>query len=145
MEDSKKIISEGNFVVYIWFWGGFITLFVTNWFSHLLKTVLSSDGGSILYTVIIYIFDIIVLYLVVKYMIGWIEGRYELTNKKKLVKATFNIFLAWSLVEIVIAYFALSVTDRTNTTLLVLTILGIASQLIAVYVSLNRYLKIKYF
>jgi hypothetical protein len=143
MENSKKVISEGNFVVYIWFWGGLITSFVSNWLGDFLKAMLPSDG--VLFLVLIYIFDVVILYLVVKYMISWIEARYELSNKKKLLKSTFNIFLAWSLVGIVIAFLGLTATDKSNYPLIISFIIGYILQLVALHFVLNRYLKIKYF
>jgi len=107
MEKSKKEISEGNFVVYVWFWGGLIVSFVSNLFNSLLKNIIPSNGGGILYLVILYIFNVVVLYIVVRYVIIWVENKYELGDRKKLFNAAFNIFVVWSLLGIGAAYWGL--------------------------------------
>ena len=145
MDKSKEVISEGNFMVYIWFFGGLIDSFVSGRFSDLLKSFLSSDGYSILYMSIIFIFNLVLLYFTVKYVILWVGKRYEFGNTRKLLKVTFNLFLAWSLVGIVFSYLTLSLPDKANIPLVTYSILGYAFQLIVLYVSLNRFLKIKYF
>jgi hypothetical protein len=130
---------------YIWLGGGLIVSLVSNQFDSLLKAVLPSGGDGFLFLLLTYIFGVVILYLVVKYMVLWIEGRYELGNKKRLLKSTFNIFLAWSLVGIVVTFLGLSAIDKSNYLLIVSFIVGYVFQLAVLYVALNRYLKIKYF
>ena len=97
------------------------------------------------------IFNMVLLWLVVKHIIIWIEKRYQLGDRKKLFKSTFNIFLTYSLLEVGIVIWGLSATDfykqpdYAGTRLLIYSGLESAAQLLVLYISLNRYLKIKYF
>lgn len=145
MENAKKTtLSDGNFAVYIWFWGGLITSFTSNWFGDFLKIIFSNENGMV-YMAIMLIFDVIILCLMIKYIVAWLRNKYEMGDKKKLFKLTFETFMVWSLLGIGLAYWGSSAAEKANTSFLVFSVLGYVVQLIALYITLNRYLRIKYY
>ncbi len=141
---KKTTISDGNLVVYIWFWGGLITSFISNAFVDLLEKIFPNQNEMV-YLVPMFIFDALIIYLVIKYMMSWLRKKYEMGDKKKLFKPIFETFIAWSLLGMGFMYWELSPVEKTNIPLLVLYVFGWVIELLVLYVALNRYLRIKYY
>lgn len=145
MENAKKAtISDGNLVVYIWFWGGLITSFASNLFIGFLEIIFPNQNEMV-YFAPMFIFNAVIIYLVIKYMISWLRKKYEMGDKKKLFKSIFETFVVWSLLGMGFMYWELSPVEKTNIPLLVLCVFGWIVELSVLYVALNRYLRIKYY
>ena len=145
MENVKKAtLSDGNFMVYLWFWGGLIVSFITGWFDDLLKFFFPNEN-NVGYMAIMLIFNLVILYLMVKYVVVWLRNRYEFGNTKKLLKITFEIFVVWSTVGMGLAYWGLSPLERADPSSLIFFILEYLIELLVFYISLNKYLRIRYY
>ncbi len=135
-----KKISADQFSWYVFLVCGLIIPFVGSVVLNLIFKVLniSIDDGMLSDTFVV-ILNLIIIWLGVRFYINYAQKKYELSNKTKLVTNTVVTFVAWSILGLILYYFA----EKPPIAECIWATLDGLLEVIVFYFALNRYLTIK--